>query len=63
MRSLHSARPSRVDGPLWGQDWSPLVAAAAAAAAAAEPLPASSRADDPFHDDWGRWPAGDAMGR
>ena len=52
-RGLHA----RVDSPLWGQDWSHLVAAAAAAAAAAEPLPASSRADDPFHDDWARWPA------
>ena len=58
-RGLHA----RVDSPLWVQDWSRCVAAAAAAAAAAEPLPASSRADDPFHDDWGRWPAGDAMGR
>ena len=25
------------------------------AAAEAPPLPASSRADDPFHDDWGHW--------
>ena len=31
-----------------------------AAASAAEPLPESSRADDPFHDDWGYWPDRDA---